>query len=758
MASYPRLLLPFLFLLAVSFLCPRGLAAQGGQPDLEIREILIEGNKMVEEATVRARIQSQEGSLFEPEQISRDVRSIYELGFFEDIRVEAEGFEGGLKIIFNLKEKPIIRSIAFEGNRDVKEKDLREDLEFAARSVYNPAAVTSAVQQLESIYRKKGYYRIKVETRTQPSGEGEVQLIFIIDEGEKHYVSSVKFTGNESISDSKLKRQLETKARNIFSLITGSGKLVEETLQEDRQRILNYYQNNGYLKARAGNPEVNLIESQRKLEITFPVTEGEQYVTGTIDLVGDEDVPLEKIMDFIETKEGKVFSRSTFGKDLFGVNQKYTEKGYAYVKVDYTSRLDDENRVINLTLLVDKGQQVHIGRIVITGNVSTRDKVIRRNITFKEGDLFNSADLRKSRRKIMNLGFFDNVEIIPRPSEPTIIDIDMELQEKLTGAFSLGIGYSSEDQIAGQLRLSESNLFGRGQNLQATLEYGTVRQNFDIAFAEPAIFDSRYSLGFKVYDTARSYDEYDWHARGGRLTLGRSIGEFFRGFFTFKHETVDVSDVAEDASPSIKEQEGSSVTNSLQLTMVRDSRDNFFNPTKGNRTVLSGEYAGGFLGGDNYFTKVTAESGQYVPLWWKLVFLLRGRIGMVEGFDGREVPVYERFFVGGIYSVRGFELRSIGPKDINGDPVGGHSELVFNTEVIMPINEQQGINLVVFFDAGNAWRQGQSISLSDLRTGAGLGIRWLSPMGPFRLEWGWNLSPRGDEPKGDWAFAVGTFF
>ncbi|MFC1657721.1 outer membrane protein assembly factor BamA, partial [Candidatus Moduliflexota bacterium] len=473
MASYPRLLLPFLFLLALSFLCPRVLAAQGGQPDLEIREILIEGNKMVEEATVRVRIQSQEGSLFEPEQISRDVRSIYELGFFEDIKVEAEGFEGGLKIIFILKEKPIIRSIAFEGTRDVKEKDLREELEFAARSVYNPAAVASAVQQLESIYRKKGYYRIKVETRTQPSGEGEVQLIFIIDEGEKHYISSVKFTGNESINDSspgeseigvvdphhdsRLKRQLETKARNIFSLITGSGKLVEETLQEDRQRILNYYQNNGYLKARVGNPVVNLIESQRKLEITFPVTEGEQYSTGTIDLVGDEDVPLETILDFIETKEGKVFSRSTFGKDLFGVNQKYTERGYAYVNVDYSSQLDDENRVINLTLLVDKGQQVHIGRIVITGNVSTRDKVIRRNITFKEGDLFNSADLRKSRRKIMNLGFFDNVEIIPRPSEPTIIDIDIELQEKLTGAFSLGIGYSSEDQIAGQLRLSESN-------------------------------------------------------------------------------------------------------------------------------------------------------------------------------------------------------------------------------------------------------------------------------------------------------------
>jgi outer membrane protein insertion porin family len=585
-----------------------------------------------------------------------------------------------------------------------------------------------------------------------------MNLVFVIDEGGKFQVSKVSFTGNEAYSDGKLRRVMQTKRWTLFSLLTGSGRLVDEVLQEDRQRILSFYQDNGYLEARVGNPQVSIREEARRLDIVVPVTEGEQYRLGTLSLSGDTLVPLEEIKKTAESREGQIFRRSTFTKDLFNINQRYTEQGYAYVKVDYSSQLNPESRVIDVTLLVDKGQQARIGRIVVTGNLATRDKVIRRNITFKEGDLFSSADLRKSRRKIMNLGFFETVDIIPRPREETVIDIDMELKEKLTGAFSMGFGYSSEDSLTGQVRLSETNLFGRGQSLELMAEYGSVRKNFSLSFGEPAIFDSRYSFGFKAFNFDREYDEYDRHSLGGRMTLGRSIGEFFRGFVSLKHETVDVTDIAEDASPIIREQEGEATTNSVQLSLVRDSRDNFFNPSRGNRTVLTGEYAGGFLGGDNYFTKYTAETTQYTPLWWKLVFMVRGRVGVIDGFDGREPPIYEKFYVGGINSVRGFEPRSIGPKDINGDPIGAYTELLFNSEVIVPIDPSQGLNLVFFFDAGNGWRKNQSIEFSDLRTGAGLGVRWLSPMGPFRLEWGWNLNPRDDEPNGDWAFAIGAFF
>lgn len=749
--------LPLLLAFFVAAFLPLSTPA-GAQEQLLIREIAISGNRMVEEATVRSRLASREGEVFDPELITSDVRSLYELGFFEDIRVDAEGFEGGLRLSFVLKEKPIIRSLSFEGNDKVSDSDIREKLEFAARTVYSPAAIAQAVRQLESIYREKRYYQVEVETKTEPLTEGEVNLVFIINENKKHHVSAVRFSGNEVFSDDQLAKVMKTKRRSLFSFLTGSGKLVDETLEEDRQLLLNHYQNYGYLETRIGSPEVSIDEEGQKIELHVPITEGDQFTLGALDMTGDDLFSLEEIKATITSREGDVFKRSTFSADLFSINQLYSERGYAYVKVDYSSKLNIDTQSIDVTILINRGEQVRIGRIVITGNISTRDKVIRRNITFQEGDIFNSAELRKSRRKIMNLGFFESVDILPRPRESTEIDIDIELKEKLTGAFSLGVGYSSEDKIAGQVRISESNLFGRGQSLQFMTEYGSVRKSYSLSFSEPAVLDSRYSFGFKIYDTSKEYDEYDHDARGGNVTFGRSIGEFYRGYLSLKHETVDVSNIAETASNIIKEQEGKATTNSVQLSFSRDSRDNYFNPTRGNRTALSLEYAGGALGGDNYFTKFNAESSQYIPLWWKLVLVFKGSYGVVDGFDGRDVPIYERFFLGGIYSVRGFEPRMVGPLDENGDPTGGYRKLVFNTEVLVPLDESQGLNLVAFFDAGNAWDKGEEVDFSGLRTGAGLGIRWLSPMGPFRLEWGWNLSPRGDEPSGDWGFAIGAFF
>jgi outer membrane protein insertion porin family len=731
--------------------------SSGDLPALE-HAILIDGNTLVEEATIRARIQSREGAAFDPEQITRDVRSIYELGFFQDIQVDAEGFEGGLQVTFNVVEKPIVRSIAFEGTDKVSEKDIRDKLDFAARSVYSAETTALIVRQIKEIYREKGFYNVEIQPKTEPVGKGAVKLLLVIVEGEKYRVASIRFEGNEAFTDNQLRKVIETKKRNLFSLLTGSGRLVDEVLEEDRQRVLNYYQDHGYLEARVANPQVVVRKKEKELLIVIPLTEGDQYRLGKLDLSGDDLIPLEDIKEIFESREGEIFRRSTFSGDLFTLNKLYTERGYAYVKVDYASRLNPEQRIIDVIIEVKKGNQARIGTIVITGNIATRDKVIRRNISFKEGDLFNSADLRKSRRTVMNLGFFESVDLIPRPRGDDFIDIDIELKEKLTGAFSLGFGYSSEEQLSGQIRVAESNLFGRGQSLQLMAEYGSIRKSYSISFGEPAVWDSRFSFGFKIYDTMKEYDEYDRESLGGHLTFGRSIGEFYRGYLSFKHETVDVSDVAEDAGLIIRDQEGKATTNSIALTFTRDSRDNYFNPTRGNRTILYGEYAGGFLGGDNYFTKFTAESGQYFPLWWKLVFMTKVRLGSIEGFDGRITPIYERFFVGGINSVRGFESRSIGPKDINGDPIGGNRELVFNNEIIVPLSPEEGLNLVVFFDAGNTWLKEQNIDITDLRTGAGLGIRWLSPMGPFRLEWGWNLKPRGDEPGGDWAFAVGAFF
>ncbi len=750
-------------LLAASILALLAAAPAGAEdasaPAPEIREIVIAGTRMVEQATVRARIGSREGAPYDAEQVSRDVRSLFELGSFEDIKVDAEAFEGGMRVTFRVVERPLVSVLAIEGNKEIKTEDLREKAALPLTVPYSPIAVAAAVERMRALYREKGYYQALVRTAVEPAGEGRVRIKAVVEEGRKYRLVEISLSGVKSIPVSKLLGEMKTEPWTIFSWISGSGKLQQDVLQEDRQRIVSYYQDRGYLEVRVGEPEVAVDDTGRVVRVAIPVTEGLQYRLGVMTQEGDDFLSLEEIRRFVGLQEGEIFRRSAFAQGLYAMNQRYASRGFAFVKLDYATKLDPEKRTIDVTFLVERGPEARFGRISVSGNVSTRDKIVRRELTFSEGEIFNSEALRRSRQRVTNLGFFDAVEIVPRPRGDDVIDIDIEVKERLTGAITFGIGYSSEDKLTGQLRVSESNLFGRGHSLALTFEKSPVRTNYSLSFTEPSLFDSAWSAGFSIYDTMREYDEYDRKSIGGRLTFGRSLGEYIRSFVSVKHETVTVSDINEEtASNYIKEQSGQRSTNSLRLSLVRDTRDNFMNPTRGNRTSVSGEYAGGLLGGDNYFTKYELEQSSYVPLPAKLVGMVHGEYGNIQGFDGRTPPIYEKFFLGGILSMRGFPSRSVGPKDENGDPKGGFQQLYFNTEIILPIAPAQGFNLVLFVDAGNAWDQGDAISIRDFRESAGFGIRWMSPIGPFRLEWGYILDRKEGEPKSDWAFMIGNFF
>ena len=429
------------------------------------------------------------------------------------------------------------------------------------------------------------------------------------------------------------------------------------------------------------------------------------------------------------------------------MNQRYASRGFAFVKLDYATKLDPETRTIDVTFLVERGPEARFGRITVSGNVSTRDKIVRRELTFSEGDIFNSEALRRSRQKVTNLGFFETVDLVPRPRGDNVIDIDIEVKEKLTGAITFGVGYSSEDKLTGQLRISENNLFGRGHSLALTFEKSPVRANYSLSFTEPSLFDTPWSAGFSIYNTEREYDEYDRKSIGGSLTFGRSLGEYLRSYVRLKHETVTVGNIdARRRHLPASAQEGTATTNSVRLSFVRDTRDNYMNPTRGNRTSLAGEYAGGILGGDNYFTKFEVEHSFYTPLF----------LGP-RGDDPRRIRQHQRLRRSpAARSTRSStsaassrcaasRIASVGPKDINGDPTGGTQQLYFNTEIIVPVAPAQGFNLVVFYDTGNAWDV-RGPSLDDLRQSAGVGIRWMSPMGPFRLEWGYVLDPQPGEP------------
>lgn len=740
-------------------LAPRpAAAAETAAPAPVVREIAVTGTRMVETATVRARIGSREGAPYDPEQVSRDVRAIYELGSFADVSVDAEGFEGGLRLTYRLVERPLLRDVVFEGNKEIETKDLTEKAAFPVNAPYDAATVAAAVERVRARYREKGFYQVLVRTDTEPSGEGQVRLRVVIEEGRTYKLVEVGVRGAKELPEDDVRDQLKTSPWTIFSWATESGRFNPELLQEDRQRLVSYYHDHGYLEARVAEPEVAVDDTGRTVRVFFSVTEGPQYRLGATALQGDDLVPLDEIRTLIGLREGDVFKRSAFAAGLAKVNRRYAARGYAFVRVDYATKLDAAARTIAVTFIVERGPQARIGRVTISGNVTTRDRVIRRELTFAEGDVFNADALQRSRQKVFNLGHFEQVDLVPRPRDESVVDVEIEVKERLTGQIDFGITYSPEDKLMGRLRLAETNLFGRGHTLQLLVEYSKTRENYSLTFYEPSILDGPWSAGFSVYDTVREYAEYDQKSVGGRLRVGRRLGENVRGEVAVKHETVTVSGIDPEASSYIKAQEGTATTNSLRLGVTRDTRDNFLNPTRGNRTSLSGEFAGGFLGGDNYFTKAELEHSLYVPLVWRFVGMVHGEYGRLDGFDGHEPPINEKFFLGGSYTMRGFEFRDVGPKDENGDPVGGKEQLYFNVELILGILPEQGLNLVAFYDTGNVWAEVGGVSLSDLQRCYGYGVRWMSPLGPMRFEWGYVIDPEPGQSSKGFSFIIGGAF
>ncbi len=737
---------------------PLPAGAQDAAAVPEVREIAVAGAKMVEEATVRARIASREGAPYDPEQVSRDVRAIYELGSFENVTVDAEGFEGGMRLTYRLTERPLLREVAFSGNDEVKSEDLRERGAFVLNAPYNPVTVAEAVTRLVALYREKGFYQAQLRTDTEALGEGQVRLKVQVEEGEKFKVVEVALRGVASLPESEVRDQMKTSPWTLWSWLSDSGRLRHDLLEEDRQRIASFYQDHGFLDVRVGEPEIAVDDTARTVRVAIPVTEGQQYRLASIALQGDELLSLEELRGLVKLKDGEVFRRSLFVQGIAAINRRYASRGYAFVRVDYATKTDPQAQTIAVTFIIGRGPQARFGRIDIVGNVTTRDRVVRRQLTFAEGEVFNNDKLARSRQKVMNLGLFESVDFVPKPRGEDVIDIEVAVKERLTGQLSFGAGYGSEDKLTGQVQLQETNFLGRGQSLALNVRYSATRRNYTLSFTEPALFDGPWSAGFSVYDALTEYDEYDRKSVGGRLSVGRSLGEFFRGGVSVKHETVTVSNVDDTASTYIREQEGRATTNSLRLSLSRDTRDFYLNPSRGNRTAGAVEYAGGALGGDNSFTKLELEHATYVPLIGKLVGMIHGEYGRIEGFGGHEPPIYEKFFLGGLATLRGFQYRSVGPVDENDDPKGGVQQLYFNAELIYPLVPEQALNLVAFYDTGNAWDKGESVALGDLRESAGFGIRWMSPIGPLRMEWGYVLDRREGESKSDWGIQFGTVF
>ncbi|MGD0281321.1 MAG: outer membrane protein assembly factor BamA [Dissulfurispiraceae bacterium] len=718
--------------------------------------IEVKGLKRIEAGSIKAKLSQKIGQPLSEEKISEDIKTIYKMGYFDNVRVEAEPFEGGLKVTYLVEEKPTIIKVDFQGNKEFDDARLKEKITLTAGAISDITLINDNVLKLRAFYEDEGYYLAKVVPVIRKAGKNEVVVTFQIYEGEKVKIAGIVIEGNKAVSANKIRGAMKTKERGMFSFILGTGYYKKEEMRADIDRIRDVYYGSGYLKITVGEPVLKISDDRKSMKIFIRVSEGEQFSISSVEISGNKTYTENELRKLIKISAGKVFDKSVLAKDIATINDKYTNSGFALVSISPDLVPDENNKTVRVVLKIAEGDKYRIGKISISGNTKTRDKVIRREIRLDEGDVFDSSAIKRTYDRLNNLQFFDTVDMSPKPrAEEKIVDLDVAVKEKSTASLSVGGGYSSIDHFVADSNITQSNLFGTGRAVKLSGELGGKSSFYELSYRDPWFMDKPLMLGASIYKTYRIYGDFDSKTTGFNVNLSKNFWEYWATSMGYTLEQENIYNVSSGASPIVTDQEGLKITSAISPAVARDTRDNYLDPSRGSRNSLSFTFAG--LGGDNKYIKGVADSSWYFPVFGPTTFMVRGRIGYADGLFGKEVPLYQRFFIGDINTVRGINYGDAGPKDVNGQPFGGLKELIFNTEYIFPIAAEYKFKGVVFGDAGRAYGANETFG-SNLTYTTGFGIRWISPMGPIRVEWGYNLDKKPGEASSKIGFTFGSSF
>jgi outer membrane protein insertion porin family len=723
-------------------------------PAPTVRDITVEGNRRIQTPVIINRVQTKIGDPFSPTGVREDVRSIFTLGFFDDVQVRVEDFEGGVRLIFVVVERPLVREVSFEGNQEIKTEELREKAAIRVGVLYNPVEVQRGQEAIREKYEEEGFFGVTISPRTERTPEGDIRIVFRIDEGKKMYIDRIVIEGNQALTAKQIKDSMATKERLYW--ILPFSKVTRKVFEEDAERILNLYADHGYIQARIESHEIVPDFQRNKVVLRTRVVEGPQFRVGSVTFSGNEILPDEEIRKLIRLKEGDPFNRSLLRASNRAIADRYSEIGRARADVTPSTDIKADALRIDVSFTIKEGPEVYVERINVTGNTKSSEKVLRRELRVAEGELFTYQKLVRSRQRLFNLGYFDEVNVTVEPgTAPDKVVINVDVKERATGLVSVGAGYSSLDNLFATLDITQRNLFGLGYEAFARFRIGTESRLGLIGFTNPYFLDTQLRAGADVYDRQRQYNDFTEERLGGDLRASYPLTEYITLGGTYRLENVEITDVAENASDDLKREIGTKLNSVIEMTLNRDTRDNIFEPTTGSRSVIDSAFAG--LGGDTQYYRIIGEHSHFFPLpFFNWVFAVRGLAGYVQGWGGQDVPIFERFFLGGATTLRGQKTRSVGPKDSRGAVIGGDTELLFSTELLIPVFPR--FRLVFFFDAGNAYGFGKDFDPTDLRLGAGIGFRFFSPLGPLRLEIGYNLDKEPGEKSYQLHFAVGSPF
>ncbi len=640
-----------------------------------------EGAGAVDEASVLSYTSVKIGSELNRQAITRDVRALEKSGRYSYVATDVERLPGGVAVIYVVKSKPRIRRLQIDGADELGNRKVRELLELGVGDLVDDSVIGTKALKVKEKYQDDYFPYSKLTWKiTEDEASGTADVAITVDEGRRATVKAIEFTGNQAVPAKALRKVMKQKRWNrLFSWITGRGTYKPDELETDVESIRRVYMDRGYLDAKVSPPKIS-PHGAKGIEVEIPVVEGQLYKLGRIRVEGATIFKQSDIEHTaITNKLGDVASLAAIEKTQQAVQDYYGSRGYIGNQVQYQMDPGAQGDTLDVVYRVKEGELAYIRDIKIRGNTRTKDKVIRRELTVYPGDKWNSVLVRNSERRLKNLGFFSDVAAIPEETDdPAKYDLAYEVEEQKTGQFLVGVGYSSVDSLIGFAELSQGNFSisdwpptGGGQKLRLRGTIGTEREDIELSFTEPWFLDRKLSLGVDLFRRDRRFlsDEYDQINTGGRITLGKPLGNFNRLNVFYGLEEIEVSDVDDDASDEIKAEEGTNIKSQVGLELIHDSRDSSFVPTRGNRSELSGFVAGGPLAGDVEIYGLEAQSSQYVPVWFDHVFSVKLWASTVEEWgDGDHVPIFDRLFLGGARTLRGFEFRDVGPKDEPASP------------------------------------------------------------------------------------------
>ena len=806
---------------------PAPAFAQSDIPEISVATIDVKGLRRIPVETLLAAIPLQAGTAVnsvEFGKMARDtVRRVFGMGYFSDVNIYSQDLkDGSVALNIVVLEKYVIRKIHLVGNDEIEEEDIRKVFSIKEGRFLDATKLLATLRSIEELYQDKGFYLAEASYHADKDETTRTaQVTVTVKEQAEVGVDKVVFVGNSKIADKELKAIMMTREKGYLSFLQESGLFLRYFFQLERpgdqgglepaapvdelssasfeswsahqdvdlQRVKWFYMTKGFVEAKLGQPRISLTPDKTGIMITIDVDEGDSFEVGKVTILTDDPdgllVDRETLEKDLKLKAGDRFDAQNVMMDTDRISKEYMNRGYAYVSVSNSHFLHKEEGMIDMTYVLQKGLPTYVANIEVTGNKTTADKVIRREMKIAEGDLYHQGQVDRSKALLFRLGFFEDVEIVQRPAvtPPTVrrdpaetgatefVDLVVRVKEKDTGIFQVGAGFSSLESYILQARVSKNNFLGRGQTVSVQALVSSMRQIYMLSFVEPYFLDTNLSFSFDLYDTATDYEAFTTEALGGNVSWGYRFLDDYYVYLTYKIEKMKTAIGGRLGYGGVPidrlEQDG--ITSSLRLSLAWDTRNNRIMPTAGFYNSASMEWATPYLGGESDFYRATVNSRWYIPLIWNFILRLNGTFGYVGTTSNEPIPIFERYYVGGIFSVRGFQRNSLSPtipaasgKDPSASliqfPVGGNKQLIFNAEIEIPIYRQMGIVAVAFFDAGNSYAEEESLDLAQLRTSAGFGFRWWSPMGPLRFEWGFPIRPKPGEEPMVFEFTIGSAF